>query len=168
MDSLKTVLIVGMLAAIAYGVYVSINNDRQAAMSPEAAEGWPSGPPSIQLGPPVGSPALFGRIARRWNDARSAADHEHLLGCDAGPHGRTVRQSAGYPRPVRSPAVLRSRYPHQVSDAGLALGRHGPAVQSGYRCRSNSRRTAADRSRWIDTGTPAVARWHRANPKPNN
>ena len=50
MDSLKTIFIMGVLAAIAYGVYVKINNDRQVTLSPDATDGWPSGPPNVQLG----------------------------------------------------------------------------------------------------------------------
>ena len=53
MDSLKTIFFIGILAAIAYGVYVSINNDRRVTLSPEATDGWPSGTPNapdVQLG----------------------------------------------------------------------------------------------------------------------
>jgi lipoprotein-anchoring transpeptidase ErfK/SrfK len=50
MDSLKTIFVIGVLAAIAYGVYVKINNDQQVASSSEATDGWPSGPPDVQLG----------------------------------------------------------------------------------------------------------------------
>ena len=50
MDSLKTIFIIAILAAIACGVYVKINKDRQVTLSPEAADGWPSGPPVVQLG----------------------------------------------------------------------------------------------------------------------
>ena len=56
MDSLKTIFIIGVLAAIAYGVYVSINNDRQVTSSPEATDGWPSGPPNVQLGAQTEAP----------------------------------------------------------------------------------------------------------------
>ncbi len=56
MDSLKTVVIVCLLAAIAYGVYVTINKDQEAAVLPEGVDGWPSGPPSVQLGPQSEAP----------------------------------------------------------------------------------------------------------------
>jgi LysM repeat protein len=50
MDSLKTIFIIAILAAVAGGVYVSINKDRQETMSTEEAEGWPSGPPTVEFG----------------------------------------------------------------------------------------------------------------------
>ena len=56
MDSLKTIFIIVVLAAIAYGVYVTINNDRRVTLSPEVTDGWPSGPPNVQLGAQTEAP----------------------------------------------------------------------------------------------------------------
>jgi lipoprotein-anchoring transpeptidase ErfK/SrfK len=65
MDSFKTVVIVGVLAAIAYGVYVGINNNPQLTPPPGAAEGWASNPPNVQLGSGSESPSTpFGSAAR--------------------------------------------------------------------------------------------------------
>ena len=46
-DSCKTVVSVGVLAAIAYGVYVGINNNPQLTPPPGATEGWASSPPDM-------------------------------------------------------------------------------------------------------------------------
>ncbi|MDD4270260.1 MAG: LysM peptidoglycan-binding domain-containing protein [Pirellulaceae bacterium] len=48
MNSLKTMLLVAILASVAYGVYVTINGPA-ATPPPGAPEDWQSGPPSVSL-----------------------------------------------------------------------------------------------------------------------
>ena len=52
MNSLKTIVMVGIMAAVAYGVYVSIN-EGPVQTPPEIAEDWSAGPPEVSL-PSVG------------------------------------------------------------------------------------------------------------------
>ena len=76
MNSLKTMLIVVVLAVIAGAVYVSINNP-EPVPPPGIAEGW-SGPPNIEMPnaatsgfPPVTlSPRTWRRRSPRWSRGR--------------------------------------------------------------------------------------------------
>lgn len=43
MNSIKTLFVLGILAAVAYGVYVSINKNPAAKLPPEAEQGWSTG-----------------------------------------------------------------------------------------------------------------------------
>lgn len=68
MNSLKTMLVVAVLASVAYGVYVTVNSPSAAPVPPGAPEDWHSGPPSISLpegvddasGVPLGSHSSLG------------------------------------------------------------------------------------------------------------
>ncbi len=58
MNSLKTIVMVGIMAAVAYGVYVSIN-EGPVETPPEIAEDWSAGPPEVSL-PTVGETGTSG------------------------------------------------------------------------------------------------------------
>ncbi|OHB72867.1 MAG: hypothetical protein A2V70_04455 [Planctomycetes bacterium RBG_13_63_9] len=58
MNSMKTLLVVAVLAAVAYGVYLQINRNPQTASLPEGAPEWVE-PPNVQMpGPGMESPQL--------------------------------------------------------------------------------------------------------------
>lgn len=58
MNSLKTIVMVGIMAAVAYGVYVSINEGPVETPS-EISEDWSGGPPEVSL-PSVGEAGTSG------------------------------------------------------------------------------------------------------------
>ena len=70
MNSLKNLLILAVLAAVGYGVYVSLTrNNVDPDQPPGVAEGWPAVPkvelPSAKPSPPPGGPLALGGTAVR-------------------------------------------------------------------------------------------------------
>ncbi|NUQ64379.1 MAG: hypothetical protein HUU20_18080, partial [Pirellulales bacterium] len=64
MNSLKNLFIIAVLAAVAYGVYVSLNKENQSTPPSGVADGW-GGPINVQLptsatAAPAGAPAAVG------------------------------------------------------------------------------------------------------------
>lgn len=59
MNSLKTMFVVAVLAAVAYGVYTTINNNPAPGPPPPgASDEWAAGPPSISLPQPGAAPGF--------------------------------------------------------------------------------------------------------------
>lgn len=74
MNSLKTLFVVAVLGAVAYGVYVSINRSPETPASPNSGTVWPPAPPVEILGPGAASP--------QFPPAGSAAEINRPLSSD--------------------------------------------------------------------------------------
>ena len=86
MNLLKNLLILAVLAAVGYGIYVSLTrNNVDPDQPPGVAEGWPAGPkvelPSAKPSPPPGGPLALGGTAVRpaAGPARASAKRRRRL-----------------------------------------------------------------------------------------
>jgi hypothetical protein len=156
MNSLKNLVIVAVLAAVGYGVYVSINRKPEPAPDPGNAPAWPGTPaptasipgpggPQVELpGPPGLGPMSDGRSARAYS-AQPPSDLPQIPISNSGAAGRglAASPSGNIPLPGHPDAGAEGAYsPVYPAPPMAGLGR-GP---------SNGAGTDADLSR---EGRPA-------------
>ena len=127
MDSFKTIFIMGALAAIAGGVYVSINNDRQATLSPEATDGWPSGPPSVQMGAQAEAPPVsFGALGEGTMPGPPPAMSISSTGRSASTAGPYAKNRSGIENPADARPFSSQEAQTQVPTQDSLSGKTAP------------------------------------------
>ena len=139
MDSLKTIFVISVLAAIACGVYVSINNDQQVTSSSKATDGWPSGPPNVQMGAQSeGPPFSFEAPGDGTMPGPPPAMSISSTGASAPrPFSSQEEQTRAPTQDLRSANTANRELPPPIDQAGLAvnsgLGTAAPDVSASAR-----------------------------------
>ena len=143
MNSLKNLVILAVLAAAGYGIYVSLTrNNVDPDQPPGVAEGWPAGPkvelPSGKPSPPPGGPLALGGTAVRPAAGPGAGFGETVPPFVPPPAPNPVRNPlAGAPPltpvtpyPSSAPSTVASAAPTAEPDGDL--GRRAPQGHVGH------------------------------------
>ena len=97
MNSLKTLFVVAVLAAVAYGVYVSINRNPEAANVLDDAPAWP-GSPKVQIpGPEAATPQFSDGTSGTVLGQRSPLDPTAVAGSGAATMNSPMTPRLGSP-----------------------------------------------------------------------
>ena len=99
MNFLKNLMIIAVLAAVGYGVYVSLaRNNADPGQPPGVAEGWPA-VPKVEMPSAKPSVAPGGPLALSGNSARPAVAANSVAGGTAPPLVPTLPASLTGPSP---------------------------------------------------------------------